>query len=88
MENRPDVTRSTNVTVSAFASSREHLLAELERIDLLITCVQATSSFEVSIFPRRKSTCCSGSRLGSPAGPEPGRRISSTERRPSTRSAV
>src|SRR5262244_2071356 len=36
MENRSDVTRSTDVAVSAFASSLEHLLAELERIDLLI----------------------------------------------------
>src|SRR5262249_44337286 len=36
MENRSNATRSTDVAVSAFASSLEHLLAELERIDLLI----------------------------------------------------
>ena len=36
METQPDATGNTDVTASMFASSLQHLLAELERIDLLI----------------------------------------------------
>jgi len=36
METQPDATDNTDVTASVFASSLQHLLAELERIDLLI----------------------------------------------------
>lgn len=95
MGTQPKVTRRNDATTIAFASSLQHLLAELERIDLLIAAEVARTrrlhagdeQFRGLYISEAEVDALLKQPAGSPGGREPGRPFSSMDL-PSMKSAA